>query len=293
MKKTAGNKVLPKAGLNGFDWTFVQNSTFVLRFPPHRQAVDVMCYYEMRAILIIISVLFFSCATKNEKQIETTKDSISVPDETQNIDNEVINYEDVKKVVYDSVTTFNCELNNLSKYFNIKVLLDRYTSKDSQHDSCTVKLLILDKASNKINDSIKLYSNLYYTAHFVDCENVMSYSTKFNIKKQIVDNNYGDIIVADLNFDNRDDIVVVNDMGGNGGAFYSFYVQNSDKNFMLDNYLTDSITYFYLKIDSIKKTLTTYVHAGACGLGEHIHTFDDTSKQWREKSHRIIDICKE
>jgi hypothetical protein len=28
---TAGNKVLPKAGLNGFDWTFVQGSTFVLR----------------------------------------------------------------------------------------------------------------------------------------------------------------------------------------------------------------------------------------------------------------------
>jgi hypothetical protein len=25
------NKVLPKAGLNGFDWTFVQGSTFVLR----------------------------------------------------------------------------------------------------------------------------------------------------------------------------------------------------------------------------------------------------------------------
>lgn len=24
-------KVLPKAGLNGFDWTFVQGSTFVLR----------------------------------------------------------------------------------------------------------------------------------------------------------------------------------------------------------------------------------------------------------------------
>ena len=25
------NKVLPKAGLNGFDWTFVHSSTFVLR----------------------------------------------------------------------------------------------------------------------------------------------------------------------------------------------------------------------------------------------------------------------
>jgi len=27
---TAANKVLPKAGLNGFDWTFVQGSTAVL-----------------------------------------------------------------------------------------------------------------------------------------------------------------------------------------------------------------------------------------------------------------------
>jgi hypothetical protein len=30
-KQRTANKVLPKAGLNGFDWTFVQSSTFVLR----------------------------------------------------------------------------------------------------------------------------------------------------------------------------------------------------------------------------------------------------------------------
>ncbi len=29
--RAAGNKVLPKAGLNGFDWAFVQGSTFVLQ----------------------------------------------------------------------------------------------------------------------------------------------------------------------------------------------------------------------------------------------------------------------
>ena len=29
--KTPHNKVLPKAGLNGFDWAFMQGSTFVLR----------------------------------------------------------------------------------------------------------------------------------------------------------------------------------------------------------------------------------------------------------------------
>jgi hypothetical protein len=30
-KRRTANKVLPKAGLNGFDWAFVQGSTFVLR----------------------------------------------------------------------------------------------------------------------------------------------------------------------------------------------------------------------------------------------------------------------
>jgi len=30
-RRAAGNTVLPKAGLNGFDWVFVQGSTFVLR----------------------------------------------------------------------------------------------------------------------------------------------------------------------------------------------------------------------------------------------------------------------
>jgi hypothetical protein len=44
IKQYTANKVLPKAGLNGFDWTFVQGSAFVLRLnfcaknPPLRQA---------------------------------------------------------------------------------------------------------------------------------------------------------------------------------------------------------------------------------------------------------------
>ena len=46
-KRTTGyNIVLAIGGLNGFDWTFVQNSTFVLRIkfsaknPAHRQYVN-------------------------------------------------------------------------------------------------------------------------------------------------------------------------------------------------------------------------------------------------------------
>ena len=43
-RTTTANTVLPKAGLNSFDWTFVQGSTAVIllnfcaKNPPHRQA---------------------------------------------------------------------------------------------------------------------------------------------------------------------------------------------------------------------------------------------------------------
>ena len=120
----------------------------------------------------------------------------------------------------------------------------------------------------------------------------MSYSTKFNIEKKIVDNNYGDIIVADFNFDNKDDIALVNDMGGNGGVFYSYYIQNKDRKFIKDVYLTDSMTYFPSKINKNSKTLITYVHAGVCGLGEHIYRLDINKNCWKDESHKIIDICK-
>jgi len=49
-KNTAANKVLPKAGLNGFDWTFEQVSTFVLRLnfcaknPAFGNTQNVGCY---------------------------------------------------------------------------------------------------------------------------------------------------------------------------------------------------------------------------------------------------------
>jgi len=152
--------------------------------------------------------------------------------------------------------------------------------------------LLVDKASKVTLDSIELYSHFYYESIFKDCKNVISYSTKFNIGKKLVNNDYGDIIVADFNFDNKDDIALINDMGGNGGVFYSYFVQNKDRQFIKDMYLTDSMTYFPSEMNKTKKTLTTYVHAGVCGLGEHIYTFNINNNCWKEESHKIIDICE-
>jgi len=50
IKQRTANKVLPKAGLNAFDWTSVQSSTFVLRlnfcakFPAFGNTQTVVCH---------------------------------------------------------------------------------------------------------------------------------------------------------------------------------------------------------------------------------------------------------
>jgi len=197
------------------------------------------------------------------------------------------------KSIYDSLTKTECEHLNLSGEFDIKINFERHTNTKEHHDSCIVKLFLIDKTTKKIIDSLSVSSHFYFSDVFMNCKNVISYSTKINLDKQVVDNYYGDIIVADLNFDNKDDIAVINDSGGNGGTFYSYYLQGTDKQFTLNKFLTDSMTYFPSKINSKSNTLITYVHAGACGLVEHIYQLNKRTNNWKQKSHKILDICKE
>ncbi|HTJ48205.1 MAG TPA: hypothetical protein VL443_02045 [Cyclobacteriaceae bacterium] len=199
---------------------------------------------------------------------------------------------DSNVIVYDSVSKIECYQRGLSKEFDINVFFVRFSDVKEYHDSCIVKLQIVDKATHYKLDSLSITSRLYYEDVFKDCKNVLSYSTGININKKILDNYYGDIIVADLNFDDRDDIVVINDSGGNSGTFYNFYLQDKNKKFTLNRYLTDSMVYFPQKINKRNRTLVTYALAGACGVGEHVHQLNPVIGEWKEKSHRIIGECK-
>jgi hypothetical protein len=168
------------------------------------------------------------------------------------------------------------------------VLFKRFKNVDEFHDSCIVKLVLTDKRSETVFDTLEIHSNSYFSYFFQDPKNVLSYSTNFNSDRQISDNYFGDIIVADLNFDNKDDIAIINDSGGNGGSFYSYFLQGSEKDFTLDYFLTDSMTYFPKKINKRNRTLVTYVHAGACCVGEHVYLFSKSNSKWTEKSHKIL-----
>lgn len=180
-----------------------------------------------------------------------------------------------------------CVHSDLSSQFNIGTDFKRI--KD---DSCIVIIAIKDKDSNKTKESIK-YSSLYlFDTVFKNCESVRSYQTHVNDTIEVVDNDYGDLIIADFNFDGLDDIAVIKDSGGNGGPLYNFYTQGKNGRFYFDKFLSEKMEFFPTKINSQDKTLVTYVHAGVCGLSEMIYSYNSKTSTWQRISHKIIDICK-
>ena len=118
-----------------------------------------------------------------------------------------------------------------------------------------------------------------FSSDFDICKDVRSYVTGFHAKTQAADNNFGNLIVTDLNFDGREDFAVKRGSGGNGGPFYDYYIQSRNGKFIRQNFLSDEMVFFPSKINKSRQMLTTYVHAGACALSEHIYQYRVKTQQ--------------
>jgi len=244
-------------------------------------------------IVLVVILLFYNCAPKTITELKPLIDTSSVLANTNTYDGGFSEFgTQSRRIAYDSISSMHCQHKNLSRDFNIDVFIEKKIDTTEGHVSSDVKILLFDKIRNILFDSIQLHSEFYYGTIFDDCKNVRSYTTGFNKEKEAMDNHYGDIVVADFNFDDREDIALINDMGGNAGPLYSFFIQDADRMFKKDIFLTDSMEFFPAKIDKVKKKLTIYVHAGVCGLGEHIYAYESNTGLWKEESHKIINICK-
>lgn len=224
----------------------------------------------MKALLVIVLLWSFGCSPKPKTPAKID----SAPVEKTHLLSDVI-----------------CEQERLSNQFDLTIEAKHYDGITSPIDSCTLKVVIRRKSSGFIMDSIVLFNVPNFRDVFKDCNSMKSFTTGFNSSMQIVDNYFGDMVIADLNFDTLDDIAIIDDTGGNGGSEYLYYTQTQDKKFKLDKFLTDSMTYFPQKIDNKKHSLTTFVHAGACCLGKHVyHLNADTT--WHQISHKILGLEK-
>lgn len=225
--------------------------------------------------LLLLSVLFLFACTHPKERAQNEKGVLQ------------------KTHHADSIFSLECEHNNLFKFFDLNIDVKRFVKEDELFDSCIVRILLTNRTNQGFIDSLYLSSIFYHPVMFENCKEVLSYSTGLNANKEIVDNYYGDVVVADFNFDHKEDLAIINDSGGNGGPLYSFFLQSADQKFTLDTFLRDSMAFFPSKINTQKRTLTTYAHAGNCWLGEHIFVFNKKTGKWKTKSKRLIDICEE
>jgi hypothetical protein len=169
----------------------------------------------------------------------------------------------MKTLLFLLLTSFafaqDCSYTNLSKEFDIKVTTTWYGSDaHTLSDSLDVTVDIINKKT-KASQQIHFGSSWMLEDAYTNCNSVRSYTTGFNKTDEILDDDFGDMVVADLNFDGRDDIAFKQNAGGNGGPYYNFYFQDKTGKFVINDFLSTSMAYFPYKIIAEEKTLVAKV----------------------------------
>ncbi|MCU0433833.1 MAG: hypothetical protein MUC87_10300 [Bacteroidia bacterium] len=188
-----------------------------------------------------------------------------------------------EKPCRDSLTTF---YHQLSGNYNFRLFF--YECPQQNVERHYWKIIIEDKSGSVIDsvrqDAYVLYPTLEELSEYYSC------SGKVNTVGEVIDGYYGVFAVCDFNFDGKEDFAILTDLGGNGGAAYSYFIQHPQNHFFRENYLSDTMVYFP-NINRSRKTLTTKIHSGVCGLSESEFTLLNAAT-WKRTKSRLIDICR-
>ncbi len=173
--------------------------------------------------------------------------------------------------------------NDLSKKYFFKVIISKTVSDSTGiYRNPDMTLLILDR-NKKIVQKITYKAGPLFDTAFGNKKNSRSYTTGARENAEVTDYDYGDLVIADLNFDGREDIAVKTDSGGDAGPWYTFFVQGSDGRFHKDNYLTDSVSSFPASINIKQLKLTTnYISSNGTSF-EYIFSFNTQKGIWHKK----------
>ena len=170
-----------------------------------------------------------------------------------------------------------CTYENLSKKFNFKVV-----PKSKNEELIQLVVQITDKENSKKTQKLTIKCEGFYLNSFDICNNVRSYSTKENSELPSGDeNDSGNFIVEDFNFDGFEDFAIKSDPGGNGGPLYAYFLQAEDRQFYRNKYLTETVQFFPIEINSTNKTLTTFLHANAYQKNRRIFKYNQKAKKWK------------
>ncbi|MCB9233229.1 MAG: hypothetical protein H6581_16350 [Bacteroidia bacterium] len=236
------------------------------------------------AHLFLVMLLMVSCQRINEPQQIENKSFEK--NEEQLINRSQENKKDNKT---KEGQTFICRLDSFSSQFDFDLEFKRWPNIEG-FDSCKISVTITKKSGDDPLQIIEIFSDYLFKDAYSNCKYSRSYSTSVNDTMIAYDNDYGDFIVADFNFDFRDDLALKRNSGGNGGPSYDYYLQTSSLKFERSTFLSDSIVYFPSTINPEKRELITLVHAGARHLGKHVYKYNPKTKKWNQISHEYLAI---
>lgn len=181
-----------------------------------------------------------------------------------------------------------CTHKDLSKKFDFRITRTTVSPNDSLllFGESEIFIEVYLKGGSKVFQKIKFNTKELYSNDFKDCLNDRSLITGKNKNGEVTDNNYGDIAVADFNFDGREDFAIKDRHIGNIGAGYHFYVQ-TDNGFKEDKYLTDQASFFPWLLDMKRHLFITTV-SPMPGTTIRKYKYNLLTKSWHQVSKRFV-----
>ncbi len=175
----------------------------------------------------------------------------------------------------------------LSKKFDYKII--RIDKKDNEGFTISSNIIIeiYNKSDKRLFQRLQFTSDGYtFYKTFSESTNDRSFITGRNMKAEVSEEDYGDIVVADLNFDGKEDFAIKHNIPMDVGPEYWYFIQG-EHGFKKDKYLSENMPFFPWLMKPEKHVL---ISIASPNWGTNIYQFkyNVSTKKWRKIGYRFI-----
>ena len=154
-------------------------------------------------------------------------------------------------------------------------------------DETTVGTVLIDIQNKKDLTHQKInYTFNSLVESKVSCSFISYFRKKTKLNEGLEE--YHSFIIDDYNFDGLEDFAIIND-SGNGGPQYAYYIQKANKEFQLEENLTENMRYFPVEINKIEKTLKISHPSGCCKISTYKIQLQPNG-EWKEVYSKLEDM---
>ena len=186
-----------------------------------------------------------------------------------------------------SARKHKCTFTHISQVYDYTIIHNDVLNADGVLEMLDAEVLITSKKDKKIIQRI----NYNYakgggprSSFTFNCLS-RSFITGFNKNAPNVDGDWGDIIVADFNFDGKEDFAIRKSASPMDAPIepVDFYIQNDKGQFIKDSYLSSEFDVFPDKIDARNHTISVEYFIGANPEPAIVvFKYNATTQKWKE-----------